>query len=131
MRTLYAYEAQRPEDLGFGEDELIKAHPSKSGGDWWHGTLESSGQSGAFPMMYVEEVKREFDSSGYPRRKLRPFAAIPAKALYDYTAGSPGELSLTEGASLTIVDNSNSDWFKAIDNGRIGLVPAAYVEIGG
>lgn len=82
--------------------------------------------------MYVEEVKRE---SPLPRqrppRAKRLSAAIPAKALYEYTAGSDGEVSFSEGESLVIVDNSDTDWFKVIDKDRIALVPAAYVEIGG
>ena len=74
MRTLYAYEAQRPEELsechtwsvawmtelmmilGFGENLILTAHPSKTGGDWWHGTVVRDGKSGFFPKTYVEQV---------------------------------------------------------------------------
>ena len=36
---------------------MIVAHPSKSGGDWWYGTLVRDGKSGFFPNTYV--VKTE------------------------------------------------------------------------
>jgi actin cytoskeleton-regulatory complex protein PAN1 len=74
VRSLYGYEGQRPEDLctsfrmlrrrhdlitfpAFGENLVLTAHPSKSGGDWWYGTLVRDGKSGFFPKSYVQEVE--------------------------------------------------------------------------
>ena len=42
--------------LGFGENLILTAHPSKTGGDWWHGTVVRDGKSGFFPKTYVEQV---------------------------------------------------------------------------
>lgn len=54
-RTLYAYEAQRPEDLAFPEDAVVLAHPAKDENDgWWFGSLVMSGAKGWFPSSYVE-----------------------------------------------------------------------------
>ena len=41
--------------VGFKENLIILAHPSKSGGDWWYGTLPSSGKKGMFPQTYVQQ----------------------------------------------------------------------------
>ena len=36
---------------------MLVANPSKSGGDWWRGTLVGSGQSGLFPKTFVQVVE--------------------------------------------------------------------------
>ena len=43
---------------------MIKAHPSKTGSEWWYGTLVREGKSGFFPSTYVQELENsEFDRS--------------------------------------------------------------------
>lgn len=49
------------------------------------------------------------------------------RALYDYAAQNPDELSFTEGDMLYIIDMiSNKNWWKAKCNDKIGLVPCNY-----
>jgi hypothetical protein len=55
--------------------------------------------------------------------------ATHAKALYDYAATSTDEASLQEGQTYDIVDQSEETWWKAEQNGRVLLVPAAYLEV--
>jgi hypothetical protein len=38
----------------FGENLVVNAHPSKTGGDWWYGTIANSGKAGFFPKTYVQ-----------------------------------------------------------------------------
>jgi hypothetical protein len=38
----------------FSENNVIIAHPSKSGGPWWYGLAVSSGKKGFFPNNYVQ-----------------------------------------------------------------------------
>jgi hypothetical protein len=112
VRSLYAYDGQRAEDLSFGENLVIVAHPSKSGGDWWYGTVVSTGKAGFFPKTYVQDLE-----------------AVKARGLYDYPGGSADELPFSEGEEISIVDRSDSDWYKAEKDGVIFIVPAAYLEI--
>jgi hypothetical protein len=51
--------------------------------------------------------------------------------LYDYPGGSPDELPFSEGEEISIVDRSDSDWYKTEKDGVIFIVPAAYLEIEG
>ncbi|KIK20542.1 hypothetical protein PISMIDRAFT_682232 [Pisolithus microcarpus 441] len=111
VRPLYPHEAQRSKDLSFGENVVIEAHPSKSGGDWWYGTTVNDGRSGFFPQTYVQVVE-----------------PVQATALYSYEGSSPDELSFTEGDVLTIVDRLESDWWRAERDGVVYAVPAAFVE---
>ncbi|KIO00856.1 hypothetical protein M404DRAFT_29251 [Pisolithus tinctorius Marx 270] len=108
VRSLYAYEAQRSEDLSFGENIVIEAHPSKSGGDWWYGTTANDGRSGFFPQTYVQVLE-----------------PVQATALYSYEGSGPDELSFNEGDVLTIVDRVESDWWRAERDGVVYAVPAA------
>ncbi|KAL6308638.1 hypothetical protein BKA93DRAFT_822360 [Sparassis latifolia] len=112
VRSLYPYEGQRQEDLSFRENVVLGAHPSKSGGDWWYGTLVRDSKSGFFPKTYVEKIE-----------------ATKAKALYAYAGSSPDEMSFAEEDELTIVDRSDPDWWKAEQGGAVFIVPAGYLEI--
>ncbi|KAI0044289.1 hypothetical protein FA95DRAFT_1497317 [Auriscalpium vulgare] len=112
VRSLYPYEGQRAEDLSFAENLVLTAHPSKTGGDWWHGTVVRDGKSGFFPKTYVERLE-----------------IFKARALYAYTGGNADELPFAEGDTLSIVDRSEPDWWKAEQGGVIFIVPAAYLEV--
>ncbi|KIN94364.1 hypothetical protein M404DRAFT_1008388 [Pisolithus tinctorius Marx 270] len=112
VRSLYAYEAQRMEDLSFSENIVMEAHPSKSGGDWWYGTTANDSRSGFFPQTYVQVLE-----------------PVQATALYSYKGSGPDELSFNEGDVLTIVDRVESDWWRAERDGVVYAVPAAYVEV--
>ncbi|KAI0294656.1 hypothetical protein B0F90DRAFT_1755296 [Multifurca ochricompacta] len=112
VRTLYSYDGQRTEDLTFGENLVINAHPSKTGGDWWYGTVVSTGKAGFFPKTYVQV-----------------FEAVKARGQYDYPGGSADELSFFEGDIISVVDRSDNDWYKAEKEGVIFIVPAAYLDI--
>ena len=137
MRSVFTYEGQRDEDLSFPENRVIIAHPSKDGGDWWHGELAETGAKGWIPKAYLDEINGEFHlfsrSASFDEARLIPFlsflTAQPAKALYTYTAASEDEISFEEEESLTIVDTSDESWYKAEKDGVIGLVPSTYVEL--
>lgn len=109
---------------------MIKAHPSKTGGDWWYGTLVKEGKSGFFPSTYVQQLE---DGEPGPFIVIvlihHSLHVVKAKALYPYTGGNADELPFTEGAELTIIDRSEEDWWKTEQDGVIFIVPAAYLEV--
>ena len=43
--------------VAFVENIVITAHASKSGSDWWHGTVVSNGKTGFFPKTYVQTLE--------------------------------------------------------------------------
>jgi hypothetical protein len=90
---------------------VLLANPSKSGGDWWYGTLVKSGKKGLFPKTYVQEV--------FPR---------VATAVYTYNASDADEMSFEEGQSVTIIESADDEWWKAESDGSVLIVPAAYLE---
>lgn len=54
---------------------------------------------------------------------------VQAKALYSYTGGNSDELPFEEGDSLSIIDRSETDWWKAEKDGVVFICPAAYLEV--
>jgi uncharacterized protein YaiE (UPF0345 family) len=111
---------------------VVEAHPAKDAeSPWWYGTLVKEGKSGWFPHTYVEEMKRE--SSSFHCYHV-PIAsadclAVQAKASFTYDGQSEDELPFVEGDILTIVDTSDSDWWKTEKAGVIFIVPASYFEL--
>ncbi|KIL68468.1 hypothetical protein M378DRAFT_184914 [Amanita muscaria Koide BX008] len=113
VRTLYPFVGDGPDDLSFEENLMILANPSKSGGDWWYGTVVSTQTSGLFPKTFVEVVQ-----------------PIVAKALYDYAGSNTNdELQFNEGDIISIIDRSDEEWWKAERDGVVYIVPATYVEV--
>ncbi|KAF4578312.1 hypothetical protein EYR36_000119 [Pleurotus pulmonarius] len=112
VRTLYPYTGDSGDDLTFGENLILIANPSKSGGDWWYGTIIKDGKSGLFPKTYVEAV-----------------ATIKAKALYAYEASNSDELSFDAGDELVVIDTIEPEWWKVESRGQVFVVPASYLEL--
>ena len=57
------------------------------------------------------------------------FQAVKAKALFTYTGANPDELSMAEGDEVTVIDQSEEDWWKAEQGGVVFIVPAGYLEM--
>ena len=56
-------------------------------------------------------------------------AGFRAKASYDYEATQSDGMSLVAGNEYTIVDRSDSDWWKTEKDGLVYMVPASYLEV--
>ncbi|KAH7335578.1 hypothetical protein B0J17DRAFT_575926 [Rhizoctonia solani] len=50
------------------------------------------------------------------------------KALHDFNATEPGELSFKKGDVIKVVDRCYKDWWRGQIKGRVGLLPVNYVE---
>lgn len=116
MRTLYAFDASRPQDLTFTPDVILLAHPplSSENADWYFAHAADGSGQGWVPQSYVEEVH-----------------AVKARAVYPYDGGAPDELPFVEGDVLDVVDQSDADWWKVEKEGVVFRVPGSYLEIEG
>lgn len=63
-----------------------------------------------------------------PSGEYIPSGREAVVALYDYQEKSPREVSMKKGEILTLLNSSNTDWWKVEVNDRQGFVPAAYVR---
>lgn len=53
---------------------------------------------------------------------------IMVRAKYDFEAQDAGELSIKRGEVITVLDNSDQNWWTGRCQGKEGLFPAPYVE---
>ncbi|KAJ1310984.1 hypothetical protein OPQ81_009493 [Rhizoctonia solani] len=162
IRALQAYRSKGPQELSFSKGDFFyvfkdvgdwyEAHNTITGsrglvprsyfeefsnGGGQPSRLSAPGASGSAPMAGpispplptahagAQPIARA--PAGPPR--LRTFYAI---VQYDFTAERPDELDARAGEPLTVVAQSNREWFVAKPIGRLGgagLIPAAFVEI--
>ncbi|XP_035231380.1 sorbin and SH3 domain-containing protein 1-like [Stegodyphus dumicola] len=69
-----------------------------------------------------------------PNRSIKspsrsPDLRIPARALFDFKAESPKEISLKKGDMVMILRQLDKNWYEGEHQGTIGIFPISYVEI--
>ena len=116
----------------FDRNQVVLANPSKSGGDWWYGSLVKGGAAGFFPNTYVQKyetcrISLQVITCVYSADL--PSSLANAKALYSYAASNADELSFEEGDDLAIVGKVDADWWETEKDGAVFVVPAAYLEM--
>ncbi|XP_030643761.1 sorbin and SH3 domain-containing protein 2 [Chanos chanos] len=52
----------------------------------------------------------------------------PARAIYDFKAQTPKELSFKKGDAVNIIRQIDSNWYEGEHRGRVGIFPISYVE---
>jgi hypothetical protein len=80
--------------------------------------------------LYVDSWSQVFDTWRGLTTLSQADTISVAKALYDYDANAPGELSIKEDEDLNVIDRED-EWLlvqSQSPNGRAGFVPANYVE---
>ncbi|KAF9563309.1 SH3-domain-containing protein [Agrocybe pediades] len=50
------------------------------------------------------------------------------EALYEYDSGEAGDLKITEGQRILLLERTSDDWWTGEVNGKKGLFPASYVK---
>lgn len=48
--------------------------------------------------------------------------------LYDFDGTTEDELTVSAGTDVFVCEKVDADWIRAVLNGRVGLVPTAYVQ---
>ncbi|TDL29192.1 hypothetical protein BD410DRAFT_779523 [Rickenella mellea] len=115
LKASYDYEPQSEDEIAIKEDQILLLL-EKSDDEWWKVKIKDSsdeGEGGLVPAAYVEPANH----------------TSVVKALYDYDAGAPGELSVKEDEELLVFDK-DEDWLlvKTQTGGHVGYVPGNYVE---
>ncbi|KAF9569078.1 hypothetical protein CPC08DRAFT_678791 [Agrocybe pediades] len=118
LKASYDYEPQSDDEVAIKEDQLLLL-VEKVDEDWWKvkikaATQEADSPVGLVPAAYVEQAEH----------------ISIVKALYDYEAAAPGELSVAED-DLLMVFETEDDWILVQDSkaGKAGYVPGNYVEV--
>eukprot|EP00800_Vazella_pourtalesii_P011225 TRINITY_DN26_c1_g1_i2.p1 TRINITY_DN26_c1_g1~~TRINITY_DN26_c1_g1_i2.p1 ORF type:complete len:609 (+),score=186.95 TRINITY_DN26_c1_g1_i2:96-1922(+) len=72
-----------------------------------------------------DEASTESDKSA-SMEAVHPIGRV--RALYDFSASSDGELSISAGKEMMLLENDGSGWIYVELNGSKGFVPLSYVE---
>ncbi|KAF8529149.1 hypothetical protein BU17DRAFT_37271 [Hysterangium stoloniferum] len=152
IRALQPYRPQAPQELGFSKgDFFYVVSEVEDGPGWYEAHNPVSGARGLVPKSCFEELNKanvgarssvttqtaisprstqSFRSSGItasPRHQT--FYAV---VLHDFNAERTDELDARANEPITVVAQSNEEWFVAKPIGKLGrpgLIPASFVEL--
>ncbi|KAG6378775.1 hypothetical protein JVT61DRAFT_13050 [Boletus reticuloceps] len=118
LKAAYDYEPQSEDEIAIKESQIVFLL-EKTDDDWWKvkvrgGSQDEDSPLGLVPAAYVEQAEH----------------TSTVKALYDYDATAPGELSIREDEILMVFDRED-EWIlvqSQKEGGKAGFVPGNYVE---
>ncbi|CAH1776541.1 unnamed protein product [Owenia fusiformis] len=134
----FPFEAQSDSDLSFNTGDRIAVN-EQIDDDWLSGTIGS--RSGVFPKNFVEIEKTSpqetSPSSGLIRTSSnsriktpeRPIVTPQGRVVYDFTAEAEGELSMSVGQTVYLLEHVNAEWMKGTIDNDTGNFPVNYIEI--
>ncbi|KAJ7162564.1 scd2/ral3 [Mycena crocata] len=157
IRALSAYRPQAPQELPFKKGDFFYVlRDVDNQGAWYEAHNPVSGARGLVPKDMFEEFNKNSTSlrsiSTPGQLQTQPSAAPPqlpqfdslspkspvktqvfyAIVLHDFFAERADELDAKRGDAITVVAQSNREWFVAKPIGRLGrpgLIPVSFVEI--
>ncbi|ORX84249.1 hypothetical protein BCR32DRAFT_291475 [Anaeromyces robustus] len=124
VKALYDYEATCEGELSISVGDIITVTNQNTGSSsWWEGTGPKG--HGQFPSIYVQEITGTVKSSTPKTKTLKK-----VRALYDYTAQNPDELSFKAYDIIEVTEetNNSNDWWMGRLNSQVGLFPRTYIE---
>ncbi|TFK43289.1 hypothetical protein BDQ12DRAFT_171989 [Crucibulum laeve] len=149
IRALSAYRSQAPQQLSFSKGDFFYVLKDvDEQGAWYEAHNPVSGARGLVPRSMFEEFNKNNTpvrtsqigpGQGPPRSAPVNPPPKPAKTqvfyaivLHDFAAERADELDAKRGDAITVVAQSNREWFVAKPIGRLGrpgLIPVSFVEI--
>ncbi|KAF8974743.1 hypothetical protein BDZ97DRAFT_1775198 [Flammula alnicola] len=151
IRALSTYRSQAPQELSFVKGDFFYVLKDvDTAGAWYEAHNPVSGARGLVPRSMFEEFGKNAASNrisqagskfmGSPPMSPRSEPATPAPktqvfyaiVLHDFSAERADELDAKRGDAITVVAQSNREWFVAKPIGRLGrpgLIPVSFVEI--
>ncbi|KAG5645758.1 hypothetical protein DXG03_005295 [Asterophora parasitica] len=150
IRALSTYRPQAPQELPFQKGDFFYVlRDIENQGDWYEAHNPVTGARGLVPRSMFEEFSKNSlpnsrTSQAASTRTVPSSPVIPpspqapksqvfyAIVLHDFVAERADELDAKAGDSITVVAQSNREWFVAKPIGRLGrpgLIPVSFVEI--
>ncbi|KAJ7755641.1 scd2/ral3 [Mycena maculata] len=156
IRALSAYRPQAPQELPFKKGDFFYVlRDVDNQGAWYEAHNPVSGARGLVPKDMFEEFNKnsanlrtigapgppaQFQPQQAPQTQFDPISpkasaksqVFYAIVLHDFFAERADELDAKRGDAITVVAQSNREWFVAKPIGRLGrpgLIPVSFVEI--
>lgn len=144
IRALQSYRPNAAQELGFSKGDFFHVVSEMNG--WFEAHNPVSGARGLVPKDYFEEFSKNNAASHIsttpvsnprsppitgksPTVRHQSFFAV---VIHDFTAERPDELDAKANDPITVVAQSNEEWFVAKPIGKLGrpgLIPASFVEL--
>ncbi|KAH9894216.1 hypothetical protein C8Q73DRAFT_647220 [Cubamyces lactineus] len=148
IKAISAYKSNTPQELSFEKGDFFHVL-NDNGGLWYEAHNPITGARGLVPSHMFEEFTKgaptprspkNFSptdrmstmSTGKPSPTSPKHKTYYAIVLHDFTAERADELDAKAGDAITVVAQSNREWFVAKPIGRLGrpgLIPVTFVEI--
>ncbi|KAI9063376.1 hypothetical protein FKP32DRAFT_1572089 [Trametes sanguinea] len=148
IKAISAYKSNTPQELSFEKGDFFHVL-NDNGGLWYEAHNPITGARGLVPSHMFEEFTKgaptprspkNFSptdrmstiSSGKPSPTTPKHKTYYAIVLHDFNAERADELDAKQGDAITVVAQSNREWFVAKPIGRLGrpgLIPVTFVEI--
>lgn len=116
--ALFDYLGDQDDDLPFKTNARIKLI-KKINNEWYYGSLRS-GNEGMFPASYVDIRVPLSENSN---------ALGTARALYSFAPTHKGDLPLTAGNQVRVLNRIDEEWYYGEANGKSGQFPVSYVQM--
>lgn len=148
IRAIASYRPQGPQQLPFQKGDFFYVTGNiETQGDWYDAHNPVTGARGLVPKSMFEEfckspAVRTSSISVAVNSPILPSPTSPPRSpkapayfaivLHDFTAERADELDAKSGDCITVVAQSNREWFVAKPIGRLGrpgLIPASFVEV--
>ncbi|KAI9448533.1 hypothetical protein H4582DRAFT_1843052 [Lactarius indigo] len=152
IRATSGYRSPAPQQLSFQQGDFFYVIREVSeGGSWYEAHNPMTGARGLVPRAMFESFNK--GAAPNPRNSQAPLLSRPfrtpstqtplpsaasktlafyAVVLHDFVAERPDELDAKAGDSISVVAQSNREWFVAKSIGRLGkpgLIPVSFVEV--
>ncbi|EAU84301.2 scd2/ral3 [Coprinopsis cinerea okayama7 len=154
IRANSSYKSQAPQELSFQKGDFFYVLKDAEGSAWYEAHNPVTGARGIVPRAMFEEFGKNappvrhsqfstpggggFKSMHLPGSGSAPSPPTPKHQVYyaivmhDFSAERPDELDAKRGDAITVVAQSNREWFVAKPIGKLGrpgLIPVSFVEI--
>ncbi|KAF9481975.1 hypothetical protein BDN70DRAFT_484697 [Pholiota conissans] len=151
IRALSSYRSTVPQELSFAKGDFFYVlKDADASGAWYEAHNPVTGARGLVPRAMFEEFGKHapnsrasqagpfsMHGSSVSQRSEATTSAPKAQVFYaivlhDFTAERADELDAKRGDPITVVAQSNREWFVAKPIGRLGrpgLIPVSFVEI--
>lgn len=135
-RVIFGFAASSSFELSVTEGAVVRVLEEDDGSGWVK-VADSDGEKGLVPATYLEDAGTSSLEKSEPSQQISQRASgVYVRALYDYQAQEPGELTISEGDLVELSSGTNGGqnyadgWWEGFSrDGKKGIFPSNYVEL--
>lgn len=135
-RAIFGFAASSSFELNVKEGAVVRVLEEDDGSGWVK-VADSDGEKGLVPATYLEDAGTwSLEESEPSQQNSQQASGIYVRAIYDYQAQEPGELTINEGDFVELSSGTNGGqnyadgWWEGFSrDGKKGIFPSNYVDL--